>query len=64
MAMAHRLPIVSTPTRHALELLSNSRGLLVQYEDNGTSLAEAVNALLSSSTLRSSMVSDCAGMCT
>ena len=59
MAMAHGLPIVSTPTHHALELLSDSHGLFVQYEDDGTALAEALNALLGSSTLRNSMVSSC-----
>lgn len=57
MAMAHGLPIVSTPTHHALELLYDSRGLLIHYDDNGTALAEALNALLRSSSLRSTMVS-------
>lgn len=56
MAMAHGLPIVSTPTHHALELLYNSRGLLVYYKDNGTALAEALNSLLSSGSLRTMMV--------
>ena len=56
MAMAHGLPIVSTPTHHALELLYDSRGLLVHYNDNGTALAEGLNALLKSSSLRSTMV--------
>ena len=57
MAMAHGLPVVSTPTHHALELLYDSRGLLVHYNDNGTALAEGLNALLKSSSLRSTMVS-------
>ena len=57
MAMAHGLPIISTPTHHALELLYNSRGLLVPYNDDGTALADTLNALLRSSSLRSMMVS-------
>ena len=57
MAMAHGLPIVSTPTHHALELLYNSRGLLIHYNDNGHALADALNALLKSRSLRSMMVS-------
>ena len=57
MAMAHGLPIVSTPTHHALELLYNSRGLLIHYNDNGSALADALNALLKSRSLRSMMVS-------
>ena len=55
-AMAHGLPIVSVPTHHAVELLSNSRGLIVQSNDNGTALADALNALLGSTNLRSTMV--------
>ena len=55
MAMAHGLPIVSTPTHHALELLHDSKGLVVPY-DNGTALAEALNVLLGSSNLRKAMV--------
>ena len=57
MAMAHGLPIVSTPTHHALELLYDSRGLLVHYNDNGTALAEALIALLHSGSLQTVMVS-------
>ena len=57
MAMAHGLPIVSTPTHHALELLYNSRGLLIHYNDNESALADALNALLKSRSLRSMMVS-------
>ena len=56
MAMAHGLPIVSTPTHHALELLHNSRGLLVDYEDDGSALAEALSSLLKSGSLRTMMV--------
>ena len=59
MAMAHGLPIVSTPTHHALELLHDSRGIIIPYEDTTdsiTTLAEALNALLGCSTLRSTMV--------
>ena len=55
-AMAHGLPIVSVPTHHAVELLFNSRGLIVQSNNNGTALAEALNALLGSTNLRSTMV--------
>ena len=51
MAMAHGMAVVSTPTHHALELLYDSAGLLIPYNDpNGTALAEALNALLSSAT--------------
>ena len=62
MAMAHGMPVVSTPTHHALELLYDSAGLLIPYSDpNGTALAEALNALLSSASLRTAMVNDCSG---
>ena len=54
--MAHGLPIVSVPTHHAVELLLDSRGLIVQSDDNGTALAEALNALLGSTSLRRTMV--------
>ena len=58
MAMAHGMAVVSTPTHHALELLYDSAGLLIPYNDpNGTALAEALNALLSSASLRTAMVS-------
>ena len=56
MAMAHGLPIVSTPTHHALELLLNSRGIIIPYEDNGTTLTEALNILLGCSRMRNAMV--------
>ena len=57
MAMAHGLPVISTPTHHALELLYDSRGLLVHYNDDGTALADTLHALLQSGSLRSMMVS-------
>lgn len=58
MAMAHGMAVVSTPTHHALELLYDSAGLLIPYaHPNGTALAEALNALLSSASLRTAMVS-------
>ena len=58
MAMAHGMAVVSTPTHHALELLYDSAGLLIPYaHPNGTALAEALNALLSSASLRAAMVS-------
>ncbi len=56
MAMAHSLPIVSTPTHHALELLQNNRGLIIPYHNNDSALAEALNALLGSAKLRITMV--------
>ena len=57
MAMAHGMAVVSTPTHHALELLYDSAGLLIPYSDpKGTALAEALNALLGSASLRTAMV--------
>ena len=56
MAMMHGLPIISTPTHHALELLHDSRGIIIPYKDNGTSLTEALSTLLQCNSLRSTMV--------
>ena len=50
------------PDPPRLELLYDSAGLLIPYSDpNGTALAEALNALLSSASLRTAMVNDCSG---
>jgi glycosyltransferase involved in cell wall biosynthesis len=43
-AMAHGLPVITTPTGGIPELVSNNRGLLVAPGD-ATALASAVNAV-------------------
>jgi glycosyltransferase involved in cell wall biosynthesis len=56
MAMAHGLPVVSTPYHFALELLQNGSGLLVPFADRGPRLARALCRLLEDAALRSAMV--------
>ena len=59
MAMANGLPVVSTPYHFALELLQDSRGVLVPFYDNQTALTSALTQLLGNSRLRSHMVRPC-----
>jgi glycosyltransferase involved in cell wall biosynthesis len=56
MAMAHAMPIISTPYHFALELLQDSRGLVIPFNDNGTLLASALKSLINDPLLRSHMV--------
>lgn len=58
MAMANGLPIISTPYHFALEVVQDSRGLMVPYADeNSTLLATALCHLLENAVLREEMVS-------
>lgn len=57
MAMANRMPVVTTPFHFALEVVQDSRGIIIPYEDhNGTLLAKALTALLEDAALREQMV--------
>ena len=57
MAMANRMPVVTTPFHFALEVVQDSRGIIIPYEDhNGTLFAHAVSALLEDAALREQMV--------
>ncbi|CAL8465900.1 g5436 [Coccomyxa elongata] len=56
MAMANGMPIVTTPFHFALELMQDSRGIVIPYEDqNGTLFATALSALLEDAPLRKEM---------
>ena len=56
MAMANRMPVVTTPFHFALELVQDSRGIIVPYDDrNGTLFATALCALLGDAALREKM---------
>ncbi len=57
MAMANAMPVVSTPYHFALELVQDSRALLIPFEDNGTVLAYALNSLIEDPMMRAGMVS-------
>lgn len=57
MAMANAMPVVSTPYHFALELVQDSRGLLIPFLDNGTVLAHALNSLIEDPMMRAIMVS-------
>lgn len=57
MAMANRMPVVTTPFHFALEVVQDSRGIIIPYEDrNGTLVAAAIVALLEDAALRETMV--------
>jgi glycosyltransferase involved in cell wall biosynthesis len=53
-AVAAGLPIVSTPYLYAFEMLGNGRGMIVDFRD-ATGIAECVNLLLDSPSLRQLM---------
>lgn len=53
-ALSCGCPIIATPIPHALELLKDKSGLIVDFKDSGR-LAIAANKLLSSEKLRSRM---------
>jgi glycosyltransferase involved in cell wall biosynthesis len=50
-AMSCGCPIVSTPIPHAIEMLSDGTGIIIDFENSGQ-LAKAVNRLLGDSKLR------------
>lgn len=57
MAMVNRMPVVSTPYHFALEVLQDSRGIVIPYNDyNGTMLTKALCVLLEDASLRDEMV--------
>ena len=57
MAMANRMPVVTTPFHFALEVVQDSRGIIIPFEDhNGTLFATAISTLLEDAALREEMV--------
>lgn len=59
MAMANQMPVVSTPYHFAVEVLQDSRGVIIPYADQNSSLlGAALSSLLGSAPLREGMVSD------
>ena len=58
MAMANRMPVISTPFHFALEVVQDSRGIIVPFLDtNSTMLARALSSMLEDAFLREEMVS-------
>lgn len=53
-AMAHGVPVISTPYQYAEELLSNGRGLIVPFDDPAA-LVAAITMLLRNSSMRLAM---------
>lgn len=57
MAMANRMPVVTTPFHFAIEVVQDSRGVIIPYEDfNSTFFVTALSALLEDAALREEMV--------
>lgn len=57
MAMANRMPVISTPYHYALEVLQDSRGIIIPYIDvNGSLLVEAICNVLQDAAFRNEMV--------
>lgn len=57
MAMANGMPVVSTPYHFALEVVQDSRGIVIPYKgENGTKLAKALCDLFEDALLREQMV--------
>ena len=53
-AMAHGVPVISTPYQYAQELLSDGRGWIVPFDD-AEALVTAITTLLRNSTMRHDM---------
>lgn len=57
MAMANRMPVISTSYHFAIEVLQDSRGIIIPYIDvNGSLLAKAMCDVLEDAAFRDKMV--------